>query len=64
VIAIVVPERSFTDAFRQAEYDFNKAIHDADDRADASPTARRAVASANIQSALNRLKDRLIATKL
>lgn len=61
--AIVVPERSFEAAFRQAEYDLNRAIHDADARPDASPPARLAVALSNVQHALARLRERLIETQ-
>lgn len=57
---VTVPERSFVEAFRQAEFDLNKAVHDADALADATERARIAVALANVQRALTRLRDRLI----
>jgi hypothetical protein len=64
VKAIVVPERLFTDIFSRAEYELNQAIHVADDLADASQPTRLAVALANVQSALHRLRDRLVEAQL
>lgn len=62
--AIVVPELSFKDAFKQAEYDCNKAIHDASDGHPFGPGVALSAALAGVQVALNRLKDRLVEAQL
>lgn len=61
---VTVPERSFDAAFKQAGYDVNKALHDADDRPDASPPARLAVALSDVHHALAKLRERLIEAEL
>lgn len=62
--AIVVPERTFADAFKQTEYDLNKAIHDASDGHPLGLGVALSAALAGVQVALHRLKERLVEAQL